>query len=255
MLKQAYVFLAVIIMAAFSHAAFAVDAIETNAVETKAADENDSDRIENTNDLEHKILKLSGFLSLPQQVKFRAQFLTNNSVNRAQQFAIATQLSKQWSQKVWKSRLLTLVQGYSIEDKKALLQQLEHPIFQMSQIVEREAMSDLQGEAYSEYMVKLQRHQPTLLRSQMIADLDSTSRFSEIMGLIQNKVIKETQSIVLDWKPIESEGQSLQKEVEGFLFYAYRKTPNAELKRIINQFKQLQIQQFYLDTSNIIQRL
>lgn len=249
MQKQAYALLAVFMMVALNHAAYA-DRVEGGIV--------DSGQINTTHidtGYEHQIVELSGFLSLSTQVKFRAQTLTNNSVNRAQQFAVANQLSKQWSHKIWKSRLLTLVQSYSIEEKKVLLQQLEHPIFQMSQDIEREGMSDLQSERYSEYKVKLQRHPPTLLRRKMIAELDGVSRFSEIMGLIEIEVANEVKNSVTDWKLIESEEQSSYQEVEDFLFYAYRKTPNAELKRIIHQFKQRQIQQFYRDTRDKIKRI
>lgn len=247
--KQAYALLTVFMVVAFNHASYAdnVDRVDDGIV--------DNGQINIGTEHDHQILKLSGLLSLSEQVKIRAQTLTNNSVNRAQQFAVANQLSKQWAHKIWKSRLLTLVQGYSVEEKKVLLQQLEHPIFQMSQDIEREGVSDLQSERYSEYKVKLQRHSPTLLRRKMIAELDAVSRFSEIMDLIKIEVAKEIKNTVMGWRLVENEEQASYQEVENFLLYAYRKTPNAELKRIIHQFKQRQIQRFYRDTRDLIQRI
>ena len=101
-------------------------------------------------ELEFKIVKASGFLSLAQQVKYTAQRLialssenparvesssavTPVMINHAQHFAIAKRLAKSWSTEVWQQRLLALVHTIPFETQVALQQQLSKPLWQKVQ--------------------------------------------------------------------------------------------------------------------------
>ena len=66
-------------------------------------------------------------------------------------------------------------------------------------------------------------------------------------------VNQEIQKQVEGWQPEEFWKNQTRQEVLEFLFYAYRKTPNAELKHIADSFNQAELSQFYRDVYKIIQ--
>ena len=58
-------------------------------------------------------------------------------------------------------------------------------------------------------------------------------------------MIKEIKQHVKGWQPAVSWESEVRQDVLQFLFYAYRKTPNNELKNIADSFNQPELKQFY----------
>jgi hypothetical protein len=86
----------------------------------------------------------------------------------------------------------------------------------------------------------------------LVENLDQQSAFSEIIIQARADVIKEIQRQVIGWQPKESwQGQARQDVLE-FLFYAYRKTSNSELKYIADSFDQPELNRFYKDVLSTI---
>lgn len=245
-------------------------AVELQALEL--ADE----QVEYT-ELEYQLIAASGLLSLSQQVKTNAQRLialsleqpeestsepeteTETSVaksvvfiNHAQHFAIAKNLAKNWTEEVWQQRLLDLVHAIPIETQELIQQQLKQPMLRSSLRKEQAAIDVQHSPEYRLYMNKLRQRPPAAARWQLVEDLDKQSGFSTMIIQARHAVIKQIQLQVKGWQPEDLWQKQARQEVLEFLFYAYRKTPNSELKHIAQSFNQVELQQFYTDVRNTI---
>lgn len=238
------------------------------------------EELEEYTELEYQLIESSGLLSLSQQVKYSAQHLISLSVDRpddqtelaqsnnrntddnatpkvvinhAQHFAIAKNLSKSWTEEVWQQRLLELVHRIPLETQLRIQQQLSQPMLQAAQRKERAAISVQHSPEYLLYMNKLRQRPPAASRWQLVENLDKQSGFSQLIIQVRAAVNQEIQKQVEGWQPEEFWKNQTRQEVLEFLFYAYRKTPNAELKHIADSFNQAELSQFYRDVYKIIQ--
>jgi hypothetical protein len=218
-------------------------------------------------ELEFEIVQASGFLSLAQQVKFTAQRLIALStekpesiestsaeapvmINHAQHFAIAKGLAKSWTEEVWQQRLLALVHTLPVETQIRLQQQLSQPMLQKAQQKEQAAIALQHSPEYQLYMNKLRQRPPAASRWQLVESLDKQSGFSAMVIQARTAAIKAISLQVEGWQPNEFWQNQARQEVLEFLFYAYRKTPNAQLKHIANSFNQPEIKTLFTTVSN-----
>jgi hypothetical protein len=232
-----------------------------------------ADELVEYTELEYQLIEASGLLSLSQQVKSNAQRLIALSleqsevdvsgantatekkmvlINHAQHFAIAKNLAKNWTEEVWQQRLLELVHVIPEETQKLIQQQLSEPMLQASQRKEQAAINVQHSPEYRLYMNKLRQRPPSVARWQLVENLDKQSGFSSVIIQARLAVVKEIQLQVKDWQPAELWQNQARQEVLEFLFYAYRKTPNSELKHIAQSFNQPELQQFYADVRKTI---
>jgi hypothetical protein len=232
-----------------------------------------ADELVEYTELEYQLIEASGLLSLSQQVKSNAQRLIALSleqsevdvsgantatekkmvlINHAQHFAIAKNLAKNWTEEVWQQRLLELVHDIPEETQKLIQQQLSEPMLQASQRKEQAAINVQHSPEYRLYMNKLRQRPPSVARWQLVENLDKQSGFSSVIIQARLAVVKEIQLQVKDWQPAELWQNQARQEVLEFLFYAYRKTPNSELKHIAQSFNQPELQQFYADVRKTI---
>lgn len=213
-------------------------------------------------ELEHNIVALSGLLSLSDQVKTSAQYMialsTPNSdlsladeskedvieINHAQHFGIAQNLSKRWSQTEWQKRLLLIVTSFDEKAQKKIEKDLAQKTIRAAQQKEKAAISKQDKAEYSLYMNKLSQNPPAKSRWQLVAALDQQSSFSELIITTRGLVYKEISSQVKGWQPPENWQAEAKQEVLEFLFYAYRKTPNAELKKIASSYNSPDLKAF-----------
>ncbi len=197
--------------------------------------------------LAQQIIDHSGLLSLSQQVKYSAQqFIQGDqTINHAQHFAIAKSLAKRWTEEAWQQRLLQRIEAMPIAQQQAILQQLTQPLIQSAQQKERQAIAIQHSDEYQRYMAKLRQRPPAASRWQLIETLDKNSGFSQMLIKARAAVIKDISRQVKDWQVVSSWQADTQQEVLEFLFYAYRKTPNAELQRIAQSFNQPELSAFY----------
>lgn len=220
-------------------------------------------------DLEYQIIETTGLLSLSQQVKYTAKRLINQSaghvdaskstenrieINHAQHFSIAKSLSVHWAQDIWQQRLLEIIDGRTEETQALILQQLQHPSLQAAQRREKEAISAQNTVQYEQYMTKLRQQPPAAARWKLVEDIDQKSGFSKMIIQVREAVIQEISLQVKGWKAPKNWKSDVRKEVVEFLFYAYRTTPNQELRQIIYNFKQPELRRFYRDVRQEISK-
>jgi hypothetical protein len=199
---------------------------------------------------EQRIVELSGLLSLSDQVKTSAQYIIAQTaekavasakgklvtINHAQHFGIAQSLAKRWSQAEWKQRLLVIVDSIDKKSQKIIEKELSQKILQSAQKKERAGISNQHKAEYSLYMNKLKQKSPVASRWNLIKALDNKSSFSQLIIHTREQVYIEIASHVKGWQPPANWQKEAKQEVQEFLFYAYRKTPNAELKKIANGY-------------------
>jgi glutamate synthase domain-containing protein 2 len=212
--------------------------------------------------LEKQIIESSGLMSLSQQIKYTAQQfieqsstsdISNNSrtltgnkdINHAQHFAIAKGLAKRWSEEQWQQRLLELVHGMPVATQEKIQQQLTHSLIRSAQSKEKKAIAIQHSSEYQQYINKLRQRPPAGSRKKLIENLDKSSGFSQTLIKTRAAVIKEISKQVKGWKASDGWQAKTQQEVIDFLFYAYRTTPNPELKRIAERYKQPELEAFY----------
>jgi hypothetical protein len=232
-------------------------------------------------ELEYQLIEASGLLSLSQQVKYSAQRLialsseqseanasadTKSSsktetekgdakqvvINHAQHFAIAKNLAESWTESAWQQRLLDLVHAIPEATQELIKKQLKQPLLRAAQRKEQDAMAVQNSPAYRLYTNKLRQRPPSAARWQLVENLDKQSGFSQMIIQARLAVIQEMQQQVKGWQPEELWKNQARQEVLEFLFYAYRKTPNNELKQIAQSFNRAELNQFYADVRNII---
>jgi hypothetical protein len=206
-------------------------------------------------ELEHRIVELSGLLSLSDQAKTSAQHMIALStvaagapanktpnidalveINHAQHFGIAQNLSKRWTQVEWENRLLVLIDSIDDKNQKRIEKDLSQNILRSAQNKEKAAISNQSKAEYSVYMNKLKQRPPAVSRWKLVEALDKQSSFSQLIIKTRGQVYKEISSQVKGWLPPANWEQDTRQEVLEFLFYAYRKTPNPELKKIANSY-------------------
>jgi hypothetical protein len=256
---------------AFMASAQAQDAYSTNEPAIESALKSTASAVDEFTELEYQLIGTTGLLSLSQQVKYSAQRLIAGSlerpgaaaiasgsitkdvvINHAQHFAIAKQLAKRWTEEQWRQRLLILVHGVPVATQKMIQQQLAHPMVQAAQNKERSAIGVQNDPEYQLYMNKLRQSPPAASRWTLVENLDKQSSFSEIIIQTRLAVIKEIQQQVQGWQPEELWQDHARQDVLEFLFYAYRKTSNSELKYIADSFNKPELNRFYNRVLNTI---
>ena len=220
-------------------------------------------------DLEHRIVELSGLLSLSEQVKSSAQHMIALStvkvdapkgdasnvaasnidvlveINHAQHFGIAQSLAKRWGQTEWEKRLLLIVASIDDKTQKRIEKDLSQKRLRSAQEKEKAAISIQTEAAYRLYMNKLKQRPPTASRWQLVEAVDKKSAFSQLIIKTREQVYQEISSQVKGWKPPANWQVEAKQEVLEFLFYAYRKTPNPELKKIANSYNTPALKSFF----------
>jgi hypothetical protein len=225
-----------------------------------ATNEQDTDVVEFT-ELEHRIVELSGLLSLSEQVKTSAQYIIAQStveagksepesesalveINHAQHFGIAQSLSKRWAEGVWENRLLALIATIDKKDQQKIVNDLSQKTIQFAHTKEKAAIRNQSAAEYLMYMNKLEQRPPAASRWQLVESLDENSFFSAFIIKTRERVYAEISSQVEGWQPPSDWKQETKKEVLEFLFYAYRKTSNPELAKIANSYQRPALKSF-----------
>jgi hypothetical protein len=225
-------------------------------------------------ELEYQLLEISDLLSLSQQIKYTAQRLIEQGsersepeqntledvgdkkavyINHAQHFAIAKSLASHWREEAWQQKLLELIHSLPLETQILLQQQINNPMLISAREKEKAAISVQHSGEYQLYMNKLRQRPPGAARWQLVENLDRQSGFSAMIIQARAVVNKAIQQQVEGWQPEEFWQNQTRQEVLEFLFYAYRKTPNNQLKHITDSFNQVELQHFYQQVRALVQ--
>lgn len=215
-------------------------------------------------ELEYRIVELSGLVSLSDQAKVSAQHMIAAStakagapsdktsgavveINHAQHFGIAQSLSKRWAQAEWEKRLLLIVDAMNDKTQAKTEKALSQAVLRSAQKKEKAAISHQNTAEYRLYMNKLKQQPPASSRWNLVEALDKQSSFSQLIITTRKHVYKEIAGQVEGWQAPANWEQDTKQEVLEFLFYAYRKTSNPELKKIANGYNNPELKSFLKD--------
>ena len=194
------------------------------------------------------IAELSGLISLSEQVRQAAQVVLAGAkieateekdaefFSTAEQYQVAKDLSAAWAPEVLQERLLALIAELPEEVQDSALQALRSSAVRLAQAKEKDTVALQHGQKYQLYINKLRQRPPSKARWQMIERLDKQSGFSALIIKARQRAYEVIQQAAPAWQP-QAEWQGMAKqEVLEFMFYAYRKTPNAELEKYIQAY-------------------
>lgn len=194
------------------------------------------------------MVDLSGLVSLSEQVRQAAQqVLAGDKIaatedqpatafTTAEQYQVAKDLAQIWAPEVLEQKLLKLMNELPEEVQNSALQALRSKTIRLVQAKEKDSVAAQHSQAYQLYINKLRQRPPSAGRWQLVERLDKQSGFSALIIKARQGAYASIQQAAPDWQPI-AEWQSMAKqEVLEFLFYAYRKTPNAELEKYIQGY-------------------
>lgn len=215
-------------------------------------------------ELEYRIVELSGLVSLSDQAKVSAQHMIAAStvkagapsdnasdgwveINHAQHFGIAQSLSKRWAQAEWEQRLLAIVDAMDDKTQAKTEKALSQTALRSARKKEKAAISHQNTAEYRLYMNKLKQQPPAASRWSLVEALDKQSSFSQLIIMTRRQVYKEISAQVEGWQAPVNWEQDTRQDVLEFLFYAYRKTSNPELKKIAKGYNNPALKSFLND--------
>ena len=194
------------------------------------------------------MVDLSGLISLSEQVRQAAQLVLAGEktpateeqaaelFSIAEQYQVAKDLAQNWAPDVLQQKLLALMNDLPPEVQASALAALRSKTIRLVQAKEKDSVSVQHSQSYQLYINKLRQRPPSASRWQLVERLDKQSGFSALIIKARQRAYETIQQAAPDWQPLPEWQSMAKQEVLEFLFYAYRKTPNAELENYIQAY-------------------
>lgn len=195
--------------------------------------------------LRSDIVQLSGLAGLSQQARNLAQqTLNEQQAQLGYQYQVASRVAQFWNPQLIEGQLQQALESASDEDLAALQQLLNDARLQDARAKESSAVSDQGSTEFQAYVQKLRAQPPGAARLALVQELDKAMRFSEFMLLTRASVYAQLEAVLKGWKPAEDWQQTLQNEVQEFLLYTYRRTPNDGIRELTSLYQNQALQQW-----------
>ena len=195
--------------------------------------------------LRRDIVQLSGLAGLSQQARNLAQqTLNEQQAQLGYQYQVASRVAQFWNPQLIEGQLQQALESASDEDLAALQQLLNDARLQDARAKESSAVSDQGSAEFQAYVQKLRAQPPGAARLALVQELDKAMRFSEFMLLTRASVYAQLEAVLKGWKPAEDWQQTLQNEVQEFLLYTYRRTPNDGIRKLTSLYQNQALQQW-----------
>jgi len=195
--------------------------------------------------LRSDIVQLSGLAGLSQQARNLAQqTLNEQQAQLGYQYQVASRVAQFWNPQLIEGQLQQALESASDEELAALQQLLNDARLQDARAKESSAVSDQGSAEFQAYVQKLRAQPPGAARLALVQELDKAMRFSEFMLLTRASVYAQLEAVLKGWKPAEDWQQTLQNEVQEFLLYTYRRTPNDGIRELTSLYQNQALQQW-----------
>lgn len=191
------------------------------------------------------IIRISGLTGLAEQARNLAQQVLNEqNAPVGQQYDVVDRLAPHWSPVVLESEFGNVLTGLSDNDRTQLETLLAGQLLSGLREKEQEAISHQGSAAYQSYVQRLRAQPPAPARVALIHDLDQAMQFSALMSLTRSQVYPQLQAVLRNWQPPADWQSDLNRQVQEFLLYVHRTTPNNELQQLIDAYRQPVMQQW-----------
>ena len=195
--------------------------------------------------LRQDIVQLSGLTGLSLQARNLAQqALNDQQAALGYQYQVASRVAQLWNPQLIEGQLQQALASASDDSLLALQQLLNDARLQDARVKESSAVSDQGSEAFQAYVQKLRTQPPAPARLAVLQELDNAMRFSDFMLLTRTSVYAQLEAVLKDWQPAENWQQTLQNEIQEFLLYTYRSTPNDGIRELISLYQNQTLQQW-----------
>ena len=190
-----------------------------------------------------EIIRISGLIGLSEQARNIAQQVLNTQAAPVgQQYDVVDRLSKRWSPQALQSGFSRVLNNLSSAERTQLQSVLASRQLVNLRQKEQEAISHQGTAAYVSYVQRLRTQPPAPARLALIKELDQAMQFSALMNLTRAQVYPQLQAVLSGWQPPASWQNDLNRQVQEFLLYVHRTTPNDELQRLIQTYRQPVVQ-------------
>ncbi|WP_430460884.1 hypothetical protein ACQUQU_16915 [Thalassolituus sp. LLYu03] len=192
-----------------------------------------------------EIIRTSGLIGLSEQARNIAQQVLNEQAAPiGQQYDVVDRLTALWAPVALEARFGRVLQTLSDTDRGALETLLASRQLINLREKEEEAIRHQGSQAYTTYVQRLRTSPPPPARVALINELDQAMQFSALMSLTREQVYPQLQAVLRGWNPPAGWQAALQQHVQEFLLYVHRSTPNDELQRLIQTYRQPVMQQW-----------
>lgn len=195
--------------------------------------------------LSQNIVELSGLTGLSQQARNLAQqALNDQQAQLGYQYQVASLVAQFWNPQLLQQQMQQALEKASDDELQALQQLLNDGRLQDARAKESSAVNDQGSEAFQAYVNKLRSQPPAPSRLAVVSELDKAMHFSDFMLQTRASVYAQLQAVLKDWQPEENWQQTLQTEVQEFLLYTYRRTPNDGIRELTSLYQDQSLQQW-----------
>ncbi len=191
------------------------------------------------------IIDASGLEGLGEQARNLAQQVLNETqAPLGFQYDVVDRLTPLWAPGALQNTLARALSALNDQQRALLQSTLNSRRLQNARNKELSAIADQNSRNYQDYISRLRQQPPAAARLALIKQLDEAMQFSALLGVTHSSVYPQLQAVLRNWQPPENWQAGLQRDVTEFLLYVHRTTPNDELQRLAQAYREPVLQQW-----------
>ncbi|MCD8522313.1 MAG: hypothetical protein LRY66_09000 [Saccharospirillaceae bacterium] len=191
------------------------------------------------------IIAASGLEGLSEQARNLAQQVLNETqAPLGFQYDVVDRLATQWAPDALQTTLAGALAALNDQQREQLRSTLNSRRLQNARSKELSAIADQDNRSYQDYISRLRQQPPAAARVALIQQLDEAMQFSALLSVTRSSVYPQLQAVLRDWQPPQNWQAGLQRDVTEFLLYVHRTTPNDELQRLVQAYREPVLQQW-----------
>lgn len=184
------------------------------------------------------IVDMSGLTGLGLQARNLAQQVLNDTgAPLGKQYEVVDVIAPRWAPGQLQQQLSASLEQYDAGQLQTLLQTFGHQRLLNARAKEQDAIRQQGSAAYQDYIQRLRLQPPPADRLQRIQELDSAMQFSALLEQTRAAVYPQLQAVLREWQPPADWQTQLHSDVTEFLLYVHRSTPNQDLERLTELYR------------------
>ena len=201
------------------------------------------------------IIGASGLEGLGEQARNLAQQVLNETqAPLGFQYDVVDRLTPLWAPAALQSTLAGALAALNEQQRTLLQDTLRSRRLQNARSKELSAIADQDNRNYQDYISRLRQQPPAAARVALIKQLDEAMQFSAMLSVTRSSVYPQLQAVLRNWQPPRDWQAGLQRDVTEFLLYVHRTTPNDELQRLAQAYREPVLQQWLAGVKKSLSR-
>ena len=201
------------------------------------------------------IIGASGLEGLGEQARNLAQQVLNETqAPLGFQYDVVDRLTPLWAPVALQNTLASALASLDDQQRELLQSTLNSRRLQNARSKELSAIADQDNRNYQDYISRLRQQPPAPARVALIKQLDEAMQFSALLSVTRSSVYPQLQAVLRNWQPPQDWQAGLQRDVTEFLLYVHRTTPNDELQRLAQAYREPVLQQWLAGVKKSLSR-